>query len=103
MGSMYFREHPPIPLRDLAADLEFEMIGRPDSAVRPGALWLTGWDRSNLGPRWRCTGQSWWEILIQKKTSLSAPTISYWRSKELWRSEERRVGKECRSRWAPYH
>src|SRR2546426_11802585 len=21
----------------------------------------------------------------------------------LWRSEERRVGKECRSRWAPYH
>src|SRR6266513_3307001 len=20
-----------------------------------------------------------------------------------WRSEERRVGKECRSRWAPYH
>jgi len=50
VGSMYFREHPPIPLRDLAADLEFEMIGRPDSAVRPGALWLTGWDRSNLGP-----------------------------------------------------
>jgi hypothetical protein len=47
---MYFREHPPIPLRDLAADLEFEMIGRPDSAVRHGALWLTGWERSNLGP-----------------------------------------------------
>jgi len=22
---------------------------------------------------------------------------------EFWRSEERRVGKECRSRWAPYH
>ena len=22
----------------------------------------------------------------------------YW-----WRSEERRVGKECRSRWSPYH
>ena len=21
----------------------------------------------------------------------------------LWRSEERRVGKECRSRWSPYH
>ena len=28
------------------------------------------------------------------------------RSEELWdivRSEERRVGKECRSRWSPYH
>ena len=23
--------------------------------------------------------------------------------KLLWRSEERRVGKECRSRWSPYH
>ena len=21
----------------------------------------------------------------------------------MWRSEERRVGKECRSRWSPYH
>src|SRR5256885_12197235 len=25
------------------------------------------------------------------------------RSRVLWRSEERRVGKECRSRWSPYH
>ena len=25
------------------------------------------------------------------------------RAKELLRSEERRVGKECRSRWSPYH
>ena len=23
--------------------------------------------------------------------------------KRLYRSEERRVGKECRSRWSPYH
>ena len=23
--------------------------------------------------------------------------------REAWRSEERRVGKECRSRWSPYH
>ena len=22
---------------------------------------------------------------------------------DCWRSEERRVGKECRSRWSPYH
>src|SRR3989440_8901895 len=25
------------------------------------------------------------------------------RAHEEWRSEERRVGKECRSRWSPYH
>ena len=24
-------------------------------------------------------------------------------SQKEWRSEERRVGKECRSRWSPYH
>src|SRR5258708_38064046 len=26
-----------------------------------------------------------------------------WRERDLHRSEERRVGKECRSRWSPYH
>jgi Zn-dependent M28 family amino/carboxypeptidase len=49
-GSEYFLEHPPAPLTNIAANLEFEMIGRPDSAVKPDELWLTGFDRSNLGP-----------------------------------------------------
>src|SRR5256885_14058750 len=55
--------------------------------------------------------------------SVSAPITDYWRTVErgdeviaqarvaMWqifrpamdRSEERRVGKECRSRWSPYH
>ena len=26
-----------------------------------------------------------------------------WRPQDYPRSEERRVGKECRSRWSPYH
>ena len=26
------------------------MIGRPDPKVKPDELWLTGWDRTNLGP-----------------------------------------------------
>jgi Zn-dependent M28 family amino/carboxypeptidase len=50
LGSTYFREHPPLPLKDIAANLEFEMIGRPDPAVPDDVLWLTGWQRSNLGP-----------------------------------------------------
>ena len=28
---------------------------------------------------------------------------NYLTSRKLYRSEERRVGKECRSRWSPYH
>ena len=29
--------------------------------------------------------------------------IEYQIDSDGWRSEERRVGKECRSRWSPYH
>ena len=50
LGSTYFRAHPPVPLHDISAYLEFEMIGRPDPAVAEDTLWLTGWERSNLGP-----------------------------------------------------
>jgi aminopeptidase YwaD len=50
LGSTYFRQHPPVPLNAIAVNLEFEMIGRPDPVVRADTLWLTGWERSNLGP-----------------------------------------------------
>jgi aminopeptidase YwaD len=49
-GANYFLEHPPVPLTAIAANLEFEMIGRGDSAVPADTLWLTGFDRTNLGP-----------------------------------------------------
>jgi Zn-dependent M28 family amino/carboxypeptidase len=49
-GSIYFRTHPPLPLSDIAAYLEFEMIGRADPAAPRDTLWLTGWNRTNLGP-----------------------------------------------------
>ena len=44
------------------------------------------------------------EDFIQQRKS-----VSYWADawrrlrKNVVRSEERRVGKECRSRWSPYH
>jgi hypothetical protein len=50
-GDGYFLEHPPVPLDTIVANLEFEMIGRPDPAVKTNQLWLTGYDRSNLGPQ----------------------------------------------------
>jgi Zn-dependent M28 family amino/carboxypeptidase len=50
LGSTYFREHPPVSLKEIAANLQFEMIGRPDAAVKADTLWLAGWERSNLGP-----------------------------------------------------
>ena len=50
LGSTYFREHPPVPLREIAVNLEFEMIGRADPKLPADTLWLSGWERSNLGP-----------------------------------------------------
>jgi len=50
VGSRYFLKNPVFPLNGIVANLEFEMIGRPDSKLKSDELWLTGWDRTSLGP-----------------------------------------------------
>ena len=49
-GSRHFIDNPPVPLTQFVADLQFEMLGRPDAKVAAGTLWLTGFERSDLGP-----------------------------------------------------
>jgi len=49
LGSTYFREFPPLPLSHIVAALEFEMLGRPDNAIPKHKLWLSGYERSDLG------------------------------------------------------
>jgi len=49
-GARYFVDNMPFPKDKLVANLEFEMIGRPDTKVKPDELWLTGYEHSNLGP-----------------------------------------------------
>jgi Zn-dependent M28 family amino/carboxypeptidase len=49
-GNRYFLAHPPVPLDRIIANLEFEMIGRRDPALPRDGLWLTGYERSDLGP-----------------------------------------------------
>ncbi len=56
LGSDYFGEHLPVPLTQLVANLEFEMIGAQDPKMPKDTLLLTGWDRSNLGPTLRDHG-----------------------------------------------
>ncbi|HEX8421914.1 MAG TPA: M20/M25/M40 family metallo-hydrolase, partial [Pyrinomonadaceae bacterium] len=48
-GAQYFLSRPPVALAQMVANLEFEMIGRPDPKVAADTLWLTGYERSNLG------------------------------------------------------
>jgi len=50
LGAQYFVSHSPVPLEKTIADLNFEMLGRPDSKVPADTLWFTGFERSNLGP-----------------------------------------------------
>lgn len=57
-GSRYFIARPPVPLEQIVADLTFEMLGRPDAKVPAGTLWLTGFERSTLGPELARQGAS---------------------------------------------
>lgn len=57
-GARYFISKAPVPLTQIVANIQFEMIGRPDPKVPAGTLWLTGYDRSDLGPRLAKQGAS---------------------------------------------
>lgn len=50
LGSRFFVSNLPFPKENLVANLQFEMIGRPDPKVKAEELWLTGYERSDLGP-----------------------------------------------------
>ena len=56
LGSEYFGRHSPVPVKDLVANLEFEMIGTQDPKMPKDTLLLTGWDRSDLGPALKAHG-----------------------------------------------
>ena len=48
-GSSYFVELPVVPIDRMVAQIQFEMLARPDPKVPTRSLWLTGYERSNLG------------------------------------------------------
>src|SRR5258708_38300338 len=59
-----------------------------------------------------CGGNCWEDISRQIRAAMSiwifldfdGTLVRYYdRPEDVKRSEERRVGKECRSRWSPYH
>jgi hypothetical protein len=50
LGSTYFLSHSPIPLADITANLEFEMLAWPDPKLGHDELWITGYDRTDFGP-----------------------------------------------------
>lgn len=50
LGPRWFLRQPTVARDSIVADLQIEMIGRPDSlAGGPGQGWLTGYERSTMG------------------------------------------------------
>lgn len=50
VGTNWYIAHPALPLEQMVANLEIEMIMRPDSlAGGSGRAWLTGYERSTMG------------------------------------------------------
>jgi len=55
-GSTYFGAHPPVPLDQIVANREFEMIGAQDPKLPKGALMMTGYERSDFGRTMKAHG-----------------------------------------------
>jgi hypothetical protein len=56
IGTRWYLAHPGVPLDSTVAVLNLEMIGRPDTALAPGQLWLTGFERSTMGESLNAAG-----------------------------------------------
>ncbi|MDB4899458.1 MAG: Zn-dependent hydrolase [Gemmatimonadetes bacterium] len=57
VGTEWYLMHPVVPIDRMSANLEIEMIGRPDSlAGGAGRAWLTGFDRSTMGATFAAAG-----------------------------------------------
>jgi len=50
LGTRWYVRHPVVPLAETVAALNLEMVGRPDTALGSGKAWLTGFERSSVGP-----------------------------------------------------
>jgi hypothetical protein len=49
LGTQWYVERPTLALDGTVADLQVEMVGRPDTLIGAGKLWLTGFERSTVG------------------------------------------------------
>jgi hypothetical protein len=57
LGTRWYAQQPAIPMARTVADIQIELIGRPDSlAGGPGRGWLTGYERSTMGETFAAAG-----------------------------------------------
>jgi hypothetical protein len=57
LGTRWYVAHPVFPLTKMVAEMEVEMVGRPDSLAGGfGKTWMTGYDRSTMGSMLKAAG-----------------------------------------------
>jgi hypothetical protein len=86
LGSKRFVAEPTWPLDKIVANVNIEMIGRPEGGAR-GKIWMTGWQESDLGTIMRDSALRWGtEIFEHPKFS-----SMLYRSSDNWSFVERGV------------
>ena len=89
-------------LEDHFGDMDFKVAGTRDGITALQMdIKIQGIDRAILEEALAKAKKARLFILDKMVETISQPREKI--SKYLCRSEERRVGKECRSRWSPYH
>ena len=90
------------------AYLEFDIFGPPPyvgQTYKIQAMFAAtedlGWNATNIAEA-AAMGVSAEYNVTEEKWTITMDTDITW-DESTYRSEERRVGKECRSRWSPYH
>ena len=78
---------------------EYRQAGMSDAQI--DEIFLYDWDRYKEQRNY-CLHNRYIEE-YEEFESISTEEAFYLRAENQLRSEERRVGKECRSRWSPYH
>ena len=87
VGSRYFLKNPTLDLKNIVANLEFEMIARPDPKVDHDQLWLSGWERTDLGPKLAEHGADLVGDPRPEQNFLPDRTIIHWRKRESSRRQ----------------
>ena len=91
---------PATPLGDTKMELAKKIVNNPPEAIRRAKRLLRLSQNINLNTalEMAASQQSLLQMTNDHKEAIQALI-----ERRKQRSEERRVGKECRSRWSPYH
>ena len=86
---------------DLLEGIDLVIFDKDGTLIEFQAMWA-GWVRTLADDLERSTGAALAQPRSEEHTSELQSHVNLV-CRLLLRSEERRVGKECRSRWSPYH